>query len=621
MISSNNLLKIMGFSFLSVSISSCGSKQNSSTIDNANLNPQLSSDTDLQNKINELQKNIDSLSKEKNQIQSKLDNMQNDNELLLKVNQDDNDEIQSLKDKISNQTININDQSKDLALANEKLEKNIKELKEKSQQLLESKLSNEELIELFNDLKQKHTNSESLLKKSLEKNDELTNKISKLEIEYNNLKNKLIDNDSKNKLKIQEIEKKYNEVKNELKSTQEDKVKIENTLKETATRLKEVEDLFSKYKETSLHDNSELQSKLNIINSKYDELNKNYDKLKNEKNEISDNAKAEKVKNEELIKELSDLKEEYTKLKNSNTSSESEYKSKIEDLNKKINELELKVKSNLVSSENCSDLGTGNRIDKLKKTLCANSQRLNKGDLFVNAYSNMWEANIQLGSNGASQDSFNQILNNGTFMPLWGVSEWINKNELPKINKIFAFGELSVNDSTPRISFNFDEFGRIENKKWGIWDIRFVDNTGKIWVASGNAGMSEIKTKNSYKIGIARYSVEADLGSEYVNKVYGAFVKKPQSENIYFLKKDGTYDLKKASKYITIKDGRTDSLFPMIPSSEIKYVDFIQKVSGDQIALYKKVDGHYTGFFLIPTKEVDESLNSKSKATFVSFVK
>lgn len=61
-------------------------------------------------------------------------------------------------------------------------------------------------------------------------------------------------------------------------------------------------------------------------------------------------------------------------------------------------------------------------LKNTKTTLCRNIEdRLNKGEKAVNAYSSMWNANIQLASNPKTQDSFYQTLEDGTFMPLWGL--------------------------------------------------------------------------------------------------------------------------------------------------------------------------------------------------------
>ena len=253
----------------------------------------------------------------------------------------------------------------------------------------------------------------------------------------------------------------------------------------------------------------------------------------------------------------------------------------------------------------------------------------------VNAFSSMWNANIQFVNNntpGLSQESrpsFIQILADGTFVPMWGVKDWISPNGIigEKVNKLFAFGEA------PRLinaenEFEFKAGKEPVKKKWGVWDIRVVGDNGKVYVA---------QTNNNFT---ANYVEEADLGKEFVEKVFGAFsVAKPgeNQENeiakvgdkqeqpyVYFLKKDGTYEVKQFD-FIDVKKeykeispgGKISDLFPMIPAVDIASIDYIQKLANNEIALFKKskLGGRYEGYYLVSVAD----LNKKdAKVTFVT---
>ena len=274
-------------------------------------------------------------------------------------------------------------------------------------------------------------------------------------------------------------------------------------------------------------------------------------------------------------------------------------------------------------------------LKNTKATLCNNiEERLNKGDKPVNAYSSLWDANIQLATNEKPQNSFNQILSDGTFMPLWGIGQWFNNDETLNNNpnpKVLAFGEAKASFETAT-EFDFDVGGKVEKRKWGPWDIRFIDSKGIIWKANEDGG-------KGYVVQMAKYAVEADLTEEYVKSVYSVFAL-PETGEVVFLKKvtkpaaeivEGTveksefvYDIKKyneeTKKYDDISpDQKTSGIFPMIPEADIASIDYIQKLPGKQLALYKKSpDGkNYLGYYLISS---DDLKKENSKVTFVAAI-
>lgn len=58
----------------------------------------------------------------------------------------------------------------------------------------------------------------------------------------------------------------------------------------------------------------------------------------------------------------------------------------------------------------------------------------------------------------------------------------------------------------------------------------------------------------------------------------------------------------------------------MIPEAELKSIDFVQKVSDKEIALFKKSEeGRYIGYYLVSAADVANN-NEVGNATFVSTV-
>ena len=251
-----------------------------------------------------------------------------------------------------------------------------------------------------------------------------------------------------------------------------------------------------------------------------------------------------------------------------------------EELGKKIYEqLLLTYESKNIFEENCDTSST----DSLKTTLCQIAKEASsENKSYVNAFSGLMQYNIQL---SGSQGSF-KILSNDSRFGYWGVYDWIAENGFNN-RKVFAFGE--VNNSLPVGS---------NEQKWGIWDIRFVDENGDILKA-------DTHTYKGYK---ANYIVEKRLGSDYVKNVYGAFVlpnKNPS--HVYFLKRDGTYDVKDTNNnYETVHSNLSiQKLFPMIPENDLNSVDFIQKLN-NKIVLYKKTKDRvkYSSYYLVPTDNI-----------------
>lgn len=80
---------------------------------------------------------------------------------------------------------------------------------------------------------------------------------------------------------------------------------------------------------------------------------------------------------------------------------------------------------------------------ELKANLCKSiSDSLNKGEKPVNAYSNIWEGNIQLVKKEKSQDSFTSLLKDGRFINSYLVKDWISHDNMgSQAAKVLAFGD------------------------------------------------------------------------------------------------------------------------------------------------------------------------------------
>jgi hypothetical protein len=261
-----------------------------------------------------------------------------------------------------------------------------------------------------------------------------------------------------------------------------------------------------------------------------------------------------------------------------------------------------------VLNENCSDLKiiANDVINNTKVTLCNLLVDANKSNSsFVNAYSKMNATTIILND---SQGSLRQIdsktgtyIGAGSVYEYWGVRDWISSNPNDAFNahkKIVAFGELS--NSIPQI-------GNI----WkGIWDIRFVDEKGNILKANS-------LTMGTYSGHNANYSIEKAFDAIYVANVYAAFViNTNEKENLYFLKKDGNYDILDTEKYNVISNGKLNDLFNMLPPNEVNAINFIIKLN-DKIALFRKINNNqFPGYYLISINDIIQN-NAKAKVTYV----
>ena len=251
-------------------------------------------------------------------------------------------------------------------------------------------------------------------------------------------------------------------------------------------------------------------------------------------------------------------------------------------------------------------------LSPLKTTLCQIANDVNlKNTSFVSAYSNLMKYNIQFSSLKGSY----QVLDNGAYRKNWYLesADWIVAESFYYGNKkAFAFGEVGkmLNNQSNKYVWGIRDVGYAG--EWGIWDVRFVGENGKVL----KANPFDQRTQKAY------YVVEANLGREYVAKVYGAFLLPVKSlSHVYFLKKDGTYDLRNLSnQYKNVYDVNSNKflsdlpiseLFPMIPSEELEFVDFIQKFE-DKIILYKKVNNKYVGYYIVNTEDI---INKTTNAT------
>jgi hypothetical protein len=255
-----------------------------------------------------------------------------------------------------------------------------------------------------------------------------------------------------------------------------------------------------------------------------------------------------------------------------------------------------------ITNEKCSELKpeASDILGATKVTLCSLTNDVNKSNVsFVNAYSAMSLTNVILSD---TQGSFRQIGANGSYVgagtayEYWGVGDWISgaAGVFNSSKKVFAFGEVGNN---------------IHPSGMKIWDIRFVNEAGDI-LRAVSAGSNR-----------ATYAVEKNINSKDFNvaDVFGAFVL-PTSEkpaNVYFLKKDGSYDVKDSSAaYKQVAAGKISELFPMIPRKDLQSVNFVQKLDKG-IALYKKSkDGKYSGYYLVLTDDII-SKNKDAKVLFV----
>nr|BFD31543.1 hypothetical protein GTC16762_11610 [Pigmentibacter ruber] len=245
---------------------------------------------------------------------------------------------------------------------------------------------------------------------------------------------------------------------------------------------------------------------------------------------------------------------------------------------------------NKMEEERCQNLSeTSNSVlENLKITLCKIGNDINRNNInYISTYSSQTKKTLILDD---SQSSFKQIdlltgkyLFEGTEYENWGVRDWIGLNIPFTLNqKLLAFGELpnQLNSSSTRNS----EF---------LSDVRFIDSEGFILKAISGTQNSNAKS----------YGIEKKLDKNYVNSLLGAFVyNKSQENDIYFLKKDLTYD-KLNSSYNIVAKGNIGDLFYMLPSNELKNIKYTLKTD-KYLTLYKANGKKFDGYYIIPMQEI-----------------
>ena len=262
-----------------------------------------------------------------------------------------------------------------------------------------------------------------------------------------------------------------------------------------------------------------------------------------------------------------------------------------------------------ILNENCSDqkIQTGNIANNFKFTICNILSELNKTKIkFINAFSSMNNSTLILTE---SQGSFRLLSNKsglfvglGTVYEYWGARDWISSNPSDAFNsgkKLLAFGE------------NKNSINQVGNIWNGIWDIRFIDDNGNILKASS-------VISGTYSGHNGNYLIEKTLDKNYVNNVFSAFiVPKSNNDELYFLKKDGNYDILDTTKYSVIETGSLTELLSSIPKNDIQLIDYSIKLK-DKIILFKKsnISNQYQGFYILDINDVVNK-NKESQTIFV----
>ena len=298
------------------------------------------------------------------------------------------------------------------------------------------------------------------------------------------------------------------------------------------------------------------------------------------------------------------------------------------------------IQTNNDLAEKTTAIQTNIEFKLTKENLCKSiDSTLNKGQKPVNAYSKMWEANISLVDQKSSQDSYSSLLKDGKLLPPYFVKDWISHDNMGStLKKVLAFGEMPSAIQGVDYQWLIDEKeNKVERKTWGIWDVRYVDEDGKVFKATEN-------DKNA-----AKYVLEAELGKDYIKSVFGAFVVPGanNSSQVYFLKKttkaadpnvegsvetnEYTYDVKEYKEAVNDEDGKASTpagyvdidkdkkisdLFPTISEKDLANIDYIQKVDDKHIALFTKSSENnvYSGYYFVST---DDLKKSDVKLTFV----
>ena len=263
-----------------------------------------------------------------------------------------------------------------------------------------------------------------------------------------------------------------------------------------------------------------------------------------------------------------------------------------------------------IKKENCDDVSSAAKIQTAdafaltKASICSNfvgNTAIEVGTPYLNAYSNQSDASIFFTND---QTQFKMISLNGKVSTVFEKSSKLIATNFNASKKVLAYGE--VPNSTAK---------KAEAK---LLDIQFINENGSVLRANS------ANDKNGNYVELAK------LNAEKIKNVFGAFLL-PEGLNtpsyVYFLNKDGTYDIKDSAYNIYAEVPLTNKetrkivdLFPMIPESEFASIDFVQKLPNQKIALFKKHEGKYVGYFIVSSKDVAEK-NELGEVTYVTFLK
>ena len=331
--------------------------------------------------ISELQDSIDILTKEKKELERKLE------ETLLTLKNLHNDYI-SLTQKFDtvNQSI-ISDVNK----TEKNYENKIYELKIKNEELIEELTTKKEINKMQEEAYEKKI---SLLEKKLEKTeDELNNTKKKIKVNNNLEKsNNIIDKENielrednikmSNKYNedIKSMGKQLEEYKNIIKKLENENFLINNRLKENKNILEKEQKINVQKSQIAKYLNNDLE-----IKNKYEILLKKYDVLLKEKNELDKMYQQIQIKNNNYIyiEQLEIVKEQNKYILNlllKITPNPNLIKQIIE-LNKEI--IQLERKKNLIMNNKTKDKKINNIIIKINEQInkCKNNLTLLEDEL------------------------------------------------------------------------------------------------------------------------------------------------------------------------------------------------------------------------------------------------
>ena len=331
--------------------------------------------------ISELQDSIDILTKEKKELERKLE------ETLITLKNLHNDYI-SLTQKFDtvNQSI-ISDVNK----TEKNYENKINELKIKNEELIEELTTKKEINKMQEEAYEKKI---SLLEKKLEKTeDELNNTKKKIKVNNNLEKsNNIIDKENielrednikmSNKYNedIKNMGKQLEEYKNIIKKLENENFLINNRLKENKNILEKEQKINVQKSQIAKYLNNDLE-----IKNKYEILLKKYDVLLKEKNELDKMYQQIQIKNNNYIyiEQLEIVKEQNKYILNlllKITPNPNLIKQIIE-LNKEI--IQLERKKNLIMNNKTKDKKINNIIIKINEQInkCKNNLTLLEDEL------------------------------------------------------------------------------------------------------------------------------------------------------------------------------------------------------------------------------------------------